>query len=127
MITEAMLIKGLTAIGVLTITKTVIVPAAKTVGTQIGKTIGIMANSMNGSNLNKKKAGGKQETNEAAILELMKECDKELKEDKSENEPDNQITIIENIKPEPAFSEKTKEWIHKCKSRYGGFEDVILN
>ena len=126
MITEAMLIKGLTAIGVLTITKTVLVPAAKTVGTQIGKTIGIMS-SMNGSNL-KKKAGGKQETNEAAILELMKECDKELKEDKSENEPDNnQIIVIENIKPEPAFSEKTQEWIRKCQSRYGGFEDVILN
>lgn len=126
MITEAMLIKGLAGIGALTITKNVLVPAAKTVGTQLGKTIGIMS-SMNGSNLNKKKAGGNQETNEAAILELMKECDKELKENKSENEPDNQITIIENIKPEPTFSEKTQEWIRKCQSRYGGFEDVILN
>lgn len=129
MITEAMVMKGLACIGAWTVADKVVVPAAGFVGTQVGRGVGKLANKLNkkGQKNGKEKVELNDQAKEQAILALLAECDQALSENDTKEEPDNVVTIVEEVKPEPMFDQRAQDWIRKCKDQYGGFANIVLD
>jgi hypothetical protein len=127
MITEAMVIKGLACVGAWTVADKVIAPAAGFAGKKIGQGVGALVNKLdkNGKRTGKGKVGNDQAT-EQAIMALLAECDQAFSENDTKEEPDNVVTIVEEVKPEPMFDQKVQDWIRKCQGQYGGFANVVL-
>ena len=128
MITETMVMTGLAYVGAWTIADKVFVPVGAWAGKQIGHGVGTLVNKLNknGKRNGKEKVVVDDQAKEQAIMALLAECDQALSENETKEEPDNVLTIVEEVKPEPMFDQKMQDWIRKCQEQYGGFANVVL-
>lgn len=129
MITEAMVIKGLAYVGAWTIADKVVIPVTAMTGRTIGHGVSALAQKLNrkGKKETEKDKVEVDQATEQAIKALLAECDEALSENDTKEEPDNVVTIVEEVKPEPMFDQKMRDWIQKCKDQYGGFANVVLD
>lgn len=128
MITEVMVTKVLTTIGMVTVANKVVVPTARLVGTQVGRGVGklVMMRKMKGAKANQKeKAKAMDMKRMKEIQDLIAECDEALKDD-PEAVCDN-TNVVEMALPEPKFDPETRAWIQRCKDLYGGFPNIDLD
>jgi len=129
MITEMMVTKALAYVGAYTIANKAVAPAARWAGKQVAHGVGKLVSSLNrkgGNTKRKETVEVDDQAKEQAILALLAECDQALSENETKEEPDNVVTIVEEVKPEPMFDQKTQEWIQRCKDQYGGFAKIAL-
>ena len=129
MITEAMVIKGFAYVGAWTIGTRVIAPVAQMTGKALGHGVAKLVNSIDRKGGKRTQTKGKVEDDqvtEQQLLALLKECNEHFSEDETKEEPDNAVAIVEEVKPEPMFDQRMRNWIQKCKDQYGGFANVVL-
>ena len=130
MITEMMVTKVLASIGAYTVANKAIAPAAYWVGKQVGRGIGklVSNSSKKGTKAEQKeKVEVDDQAKEQAILALLAECNHAFSENETKEEPDNVITVVEEVKPEPMFDQKMQDWIKQVQEQYGGFAKVVLD
>jgi hypothetical protein len=129
MITEMMVTKVLAGIGAYTIASKTIVPAAEWAGKIVGRGVGKLLSKRRKKGVIAERKGKVEvddQANEQAILALLAECDKALSENETKEEPDNVVTVVEEVKPEPMFDQKMQDWIRQVQEQYGGFANVVL-
>ena len=129
MITEAMVIKGFAYVGAWTIGTKVITPVAQLTGKTLGHGVAKLVNKFDrkgGKGSQKKGKVEDDQVTEQQLLTLLKECNEHFSEDETKEEPDNAVAIVKEVKPEPMFDQRMRDWIQKCKDQYGGFANVVL-
>ena len=130
MITEMMVTKALAYVGAYTIANKAVAPAARWAGKQVAHGVGKLVSNLNGKGGNTKRKEMVEvddQAKEQAILALLAECDQALSENETKEEPDNVITVVEEVKPEPMFDQKMQDWIRQVQEQYGGFAKVVLD
>ena len=129
MITEAMVTKGFAYVGAWTIATKVVAPVAGLAGRTLGHGVAKLVNSIDRKGGKRTQTKGKVEDDqvtEQQLLALLQECNEAYSENDTKEEPDNAVAIVEEVKPEPMFDQRMRDWIQKCKDQYGGFANVVL-
>jgi len=129
MITEMMVTKVLAGIGAYTVANKTIVPVACWAGKKVGHGIGKLVSKSSKKGViaeQKGKVEVDDQAKEQAILALLAECDQAFSENETKEEPDNVVTVVEEVKPEPMFDQKMQDWIRQVQEQYGGFANVVL-